>query len=242
MATPSFHTSDGVRVPAVTADEMRAVDRIAVEDVGLELLQMMENAGRTLASHVFAVGSGPVLVVAGNGGNGGGGLACARHLANHDVNVSVVLDRDPTKLTDVTAHQYRILDEMGVSIGVGLDAPAVTGDIDVVVDALIGYGLRGDVREPATTLIELVNQHRAPTVSLDVPSGLDATTGETLGVAVEPERTVTLALPKTGLAERDETMFLADISVPRTVYERLDISYENPFGRNAWVELLQGSS
>ncbi len=77
---------------------MRAVDRIAIEDVGVELLQMMENAGRTLAWHVRNIDVGPVLVVAGGGGNGGGGLACACHLVNRDQPVEVVIDREPEEL------------------------------------------------------------------------------------------------------------------------------------------------
>lgn len=239
MARKLFRTPSGDRVTAVTADEMRAVDRVAVEDVGIELLQMMENAGRTLASHVFAVGDGPALVAAGNGGNGGGGLACARHLANHDVEVEVVLDRHPEDLTGTTARQYRILDEMGVPISAWFDASDGAEGSTVVVDALIGYGLSGRVREPAETLVQVMNDHRAPVVSLDVPSGTDATTGDPLGIAVDPDRTVTLALPKTGLVDRDDSLFLADISVPHTVFERLDIEYENPFGQDGWVELIR---
>lgn len=77
-----------------------------------------------------------------------------------------------------------------------------------------------------------------PVVSLDVPSGIDATTGETLGSAVDPDRTVTLALPKTGLTDRAEPPVIADISVPQTVYDRLDIDYRSPFGPNDRVELL----
>lgn len=231
-----FETPAGVAVTAVTADEMRAVDRVAVEDVGIHLLQMMENAGRTLAEHGRRVGDGSALVVAGNGGNGGGGLACARHLVNHKVTVTVVLDRDPSELSGVTAKQYRILDEMGVPVGVGPDGIADT-TASVAVDALIGYGLTGTVREPVDEMIQTLNQRRTPVVSLDVPSGIDATTGEPKEGAVEPDRVVTLALPKTGLTSRDDPVVLADISVPRTVYERLDIEYESPFENSYWVEL-----
>jgi NAD(P)H-hydrate epimerase len=91
-----FETGDGDAVTAVTAEEMRAVDRVAVEEFGVDLLQMMENAGRTLALAARERrASEPVAVVAGDGGNGGGGLACARHLANHSIPVAVALDREP---------------------------------------------------------------------------------------------------------------------------------------------------
>jgi len=98
MTTHDFRTESGRQVAAVTAAEMRDVDRTAVEEFGLSLLQMMENAGRNLARHVRDTGHEPVVVLAGNGGNGGGGLCAARHLANREVDVSVVLDRSPENL------------------------------------------------------------------------------------------------------------------------------------------------
>src|SRR6056297_1384327 len=116
MSRNSFRTSTGRSVTAVTAHEMRDVDRVAVEDVGLQLLQMMENAGRALAWHVRDVREDSVLVVAGNGGNGGGGLACARHLANRNIPVRVLLDRPAEELTGPAAQQHGILDEMAVPI------------------------------------------------------------------------------------------------------------------------------
>jgi len=241
MPRSSFRTATGRGVTAVTASEMRDVDRVTVEEVGLQLLQMMENAGRALAWHVRDVrdeeADTRILVVAGDGGNGGGGLVCARHLANRDLPVRVLLDRPSDGLTGAAAHQHRILDEMGVTVA--SDAEQVFGyeGPTVVVDALIGYGLRGDVRPPASTYIERMNERSAPIVSLDVPSGIDATTGATLGVSVTPDRTVTLALPKTGLGGVPGTLYLADISIPETVYERLGIEYETPFEDQDWIRL-----
>lgn len=220
---------------------MRDVDRVAVEEVGLKLLQMMENAGRSLAWHVRDIRDGGaerhILVVAGNGGNGGGGLACARHLANRDLPVRVLLDRPSEGLTGAAAHQHRILDEMGIPVTTEVERLSGSEKPMVVVDALIGYGLSGDVRPPASTYIERTNRRSDPVVSLDVPSGIDATTGATLGVSVIPDRTVTLALPKTGLGGVPGTLFLADISIPGTVYERLGIAYENPFEDRDWIGL-----
>jgi NAD(P)H-hydrate epimerase len=237
-----FRTPGRDDVTAVTADEMADVDRVAVEDVGLQLLQMMENAGRALAWHVRDVleDGGTVLVVAGNGGNGGGGMACARHLANRDVPVRILLDRSPDALTGAAAHQFGILAEMGVPHATDLaDTDLLPGSAasTVVVDALIGYGLAGEVRSPARERVEATNDAPGTVVSLDVPSGLDATTGETHGRAVHPDRTVTLALPKTGLDAGPGALYLADIGIPETVYDRLDIAYENPFGTQDWIAL-----
>ncbi|WP_435197374.1 NAD(P)H-hydrate epimerase [Natronomonas sp. EA1] len=223
----------------MTADEMRDVDRVAVEDVGLQLLQMMENAGRILAWHVRDVRESDVVVIAGNGGNGGGGLTCARHLANRGVPVRVVLDRPSEELSGAAAHQYHILDEMGVSVTSGVESLADVAERTTIVDALIGYGLSGDIRPPADAYIARMNGLSGPTVSLDVPSGIDATTGETLGEAVAPARTVTLALPKAGLDAPTGELYLADISIPRIVYDRLGIEYEPPFGDDDWVPLEQ---
>lgn len=236
MKDVSFRTPGGTEVPTITADQMREVDRIAVAELGLELLQMMENAGRNLAAHSRNLREdGPVIVVAGAGGNGGGGLACARHLANRGVPVSVVLDRDPSELEGAPATQHRILEATNVSVTT--DPSEITSG-GLLVDALIGYGLRDAPRGRAADLIEACIAASAPTLSLDVPSGRDATTGATPGVAIRPDRTLTLALPKTGLEDAVGDLYLADISVPAAVFRRLDLPYTNPFGEEYWVRLV----
>jgi len=242
MDEHAFETTGGRPVTAVTAEEMRAVDRVAVEDVGVDLLQMMENAGRTLASTLCEVRDSTerVVVLAGNGGNGGGGMAAARHLTNHQVHVKVVLDRNPAELEGAAAHQHGILEAMGVSIGVG--AESVPEECGVVADAVIGYGLTGGVRGTPRELVEWTHDISAPIVSLDVPTGVDATSGEVLGKAVEPTRILTLALPKTGLAGTPGNLELADISVPAAVYDRLGIAYEPPFGSRYRIELRDVSN
>jgi len=229
MDSGRFERPDGSSVTAVTAAEMRSVDRVAVEEFGLALLQMMENAGRTLASQARSLTDGAVTVLAGDGGNGGGGLCAARHLANRGVDVSVVLDRPPGELTGAAETQYETVSAMGVPIGTGPESVGASSP-DVLVDALVGYGLSGPLRGPAADLVERVEAASTPVLSLDVPSGLDATTGDRPGVAVSPERVLTLALPKTGLAAVDAPVHLADISVPAGVYDDLDIPYDSPFG------------
>jgi len=82
-----------------------------------------------------------------------------------------------------------------------------------------------------------MNSGDGPVVSLDVPSGRDANTGEIHGAAIEPERTVTLALPKPGLVAVDGSLYLADIAIPPAVYDRLGLHYEIPFDETDWVEI-----
>lgn len=238
MAEQRFRTAEGRPVSAVTAEEMRAVDRVAVKEIGLELLMMMENAGRNLATAVRGTASGddPVVVLAGSGGNGGGGLACARHLANHGTPVSVVLDRPAGQLTGAAATQYAVLDAMDVPVTVGPGGCPASG---VAVDALVGYSLSGPLRGTAAEMVKRLGDDTV-VVSLDVPTGRDATTGEQPGVAVEADAVVTLALPKTGLAGLECRLRLADIAIPRVVYERLGITYEGVFVGEYLVELREG--
>ena len=237
MSEQLFRTTDGRPVTAVTAEEMRAVDRVAVEGIGLELLQMMENAGRNLADTVQATREDhePVVVLAGDGGNGGGGLACARHLANHRTAVSVVLDRPAEELTGTTAKQFRILEEMDVPVAVGPDGVPAEG---IAVDALVGYSLDGPLRGTPAAIVDALADHMT-VVSLDVPTGRDATTGAQPGAAVDPDRVVTLALPKTGLTGLDCPLAVADIAIPRVVYDRLEIPYGDVFDEAYLVELVE---
>jgi NAD(P)H-hydrate epimerase len=236
-----FRTEDDIVVPAVTADQMREVDRIAVEEFGLGILQMMENAGRNLALNVMDMldsARGEVTVLAGAGGNGGGGLCCARHLHNRGFKVWVVLDRDPRMLRGAAANQLNILQATGLQPADPTEASELMGRSQIVVDALIGYSLRGAPRGKAAELIDLCNQDAARVLSLDVPSGLDATTGATPGPVVRPGRTLTLALPKTGLHSVPGDLYLADIGIPPEVYHRLGLSFEPLFGKRYWIRLV----
>lgn len=235
MTETLFETDDGRTVTAVTAAEMRDVDRVAVEDVGLQLLQMMENAGRNLANAVREeMDTGDeITVLAGDGGNGGGGLACARHLANHNHSVRVALDVSADELTGAAATQYGILVETSVPVD---ERPANLPERDLVVDALVGYGLSGPLRGPPVTLVEQIDDD-ATVVSLDVPTGRNATTGEEPGSVVAPDTVVTLALPKTGLTGLEAQLLLADIAIPAVVYDRLDIPYGSSFDGAYLVEL-----
>lgn len=251
---PSFVTPDGRPVPTVTADEMREVDRVAVEEANLALLQMMENAGRALARTTRELlgqstpESDPtdvseyVTVLAGGGGNGGGGLCAARHLSNTGVDVRVVLDRDSDDLNGAAARQLSVLRSSDASLppDVGT-AQSVLRDADAVVDSLVGYGLDGPVSGRTAELVQACQQSTAPTLSLDVPSGVDATTGEQPGPAVDPDRTLTLALPKTGLSDLDELM-LADVGIPPRVYETVGVEYEQPFDDRNRVRLHPAES
>ena len=219
-------------VPYVSADQMREVDRLAVDEFGITLLQMMENAGRALARlgrERFLAGDARrkrVLVLAGSGGNGGGGMVCARHLHNWGADVRVLATAPPDgQMGEVPRHQLRILDAIGVVTTIVAPEDARLPEADLIVDALVGYSLRGAPAGATAALVRAANEHRAPTLALDVPTGVDPTTGEAAGDVVRADATLTLALPKTGLrtaaaAEYVGELYLADISIPAELYAR----------------------
>ncbi len=237
-----FKTEAGIEVPPVNVSQMREVDRIAVEEMGLTLFQMMENAGRTVAQFSLEVlkwqgQSAKVLVLVGSGGNGGGGLCAARHIANRSVNVDVCY-ADPAKLNESAACQRKILNSTPAKETV---SSALSGKTyDLIIDALIGNGLDSAPRGEAAALIRWANESKTPILSLDVPSGVNATTGETPGDYIRPRWTITLALPKTGLSpELTGNLFLADLGIPPKAFQKVNLQYTNPFGSTFWVPLTK---
>ena len=215
-------------LPYLTTSQMIEVDRAMMEDFRIDLIRMMENAGRNLAhlARVRFLGGDPrgkkVVVLAGTGGNGGGVLVCARRLHNWGAQVTVHVTRPDEKFTSVPAHQLDILRRMNVPVHPG---EAVAGDesADLVIDGVIGYSLKGPPTGTAGKLIRWANAQNAPVLSLDAPSGIDTTTGTVFDPAVRATATMTLALPKEGLrapgvkAHVGE-LYLADISVPPSLY------------------------
>lgn len=232
-----FPTIQRLTLPLLSTDQMREVDRLMIEDYGIVLMQMMENAGRNLADLAQAmleddVMDRPVLILAGRGNNGGGGLTAARHLSNRGAEVQVITAHPFDRFSGVPEHQLQALLAMGVSItesGDGWELPSA----DLVIDALIGYGLAGNPRGAVADLVRLANSHPAPILSLDAPSGLDTSNGTVFVPCIKAAATMTLALPKAGLMVAPEAvvgdLYLADISVPPALYESLDIDLEPLF-------------
>ncbi len=216
------------KVPYVTTGQMIEVDRAMIEDFRIELIQMMENAGRNLAhlARLRFFDSSPagkkVVVLAGTGGNGGGALVCARRLHNWGAQVQVFLTKPAGLFTPVPAHQLDILYRMEVSAA---HAAAVTlaEAPDLIIDGLIGYSLKGAPRGAAADLIRWANSQSAPILALDAPSGVDTTSGTVFDPAIRATATMTLALPKEGLRvagvkSQVGELYLADISVPPALY------------------------
>lgn len=219
---------DNSEVPYLTTDQMVEVDRAMIEDYGIDLIRMMENAGRGLANLArerFLGGDARarrIVVLAGTGGNGGGALVAARRLHNYGADVTVLTARGDESFTPIPRHQLAIVRKMGITVGSLADAGSL-GDVDVILDGLIGYSLQGAPRGDAAALIAWANEFDAPVLSLDAPSGIDTTTGTVFDPAIRAAATMTLALPKQGLrapgvAHNVGDLYLADISVPPDLY------------------------
>lgn len=233
-----FLAETGVRVPAVTAEQMRELDRIATDETGPTLLQMMENAGRSLALLTMDLltsrfRSTRVVILAGGGGNGGGGICGARHLSNHGVNVSLYLAASD-RLSDAASLQRKVFrSTAGSEISAG---QLMERAPDFIVDALIGYSLKPCHSEAMSKLIRWANGQSVPILSLDVPSGVEATTGLVREEAIRPKWTLTLALPKSGLNPRNSgQLFLTDIGIPVPVIRRLAPAYRSPYAKRFFV-------
>lgn len=221
----------------LSADEMREVDQIMVTQLGILLMQMMENAGRTLAQlTIEAFAPASVTVLVGGGGNGGGGMVAARHLVTRGVDVHVVAATDDARMAAVPRHQLATLRAMGVPPH---DEPVAA---DLVIDALIGYSLAGDPRGRQAELIAWSAGQPAPILALDVPSGLDSTSGRLGNPHVRAAATMTLAMPKIGLRSGVEAvgeLYLADISVPPQVYANVGHTVGPVFARGSLLRVVR---
>lgn len=210
---------------------MKEVDRLMVEEFGIGLIQMMENAGRNLAELARRLCNGMVrgrsiMVLCGIGNNGGGGMVAARHLHNWGAQIQVGLIGDPSRLKAVPAQQWRIVKNLG------LDRPAPDLEsADLILDALLGYGAQGDPRPPLAEWIERANNFSLPILALDSPSGLDTTTGRPGQPCICATATMTLALPKTGLFVPSARpfvgeLYLADIGAPPELYAAPSLGFD----------------
>lgn len=183
----------------VTAKEMRALDHHTINEVGIPALVLMERAALAIADHILALPKEKrhqVVVVVGNGNNGGDGLAVARllHLAGTPVKLLFVMP--PAQASEENRVQQHTCAYYQIPATTDL---AALKDATLIVDAIFGIGIDREVTGHYREVIEAVNQAPAPVVAVDIPSGLNTDTGEAMGVAVKAASTVTLAYTKLGL-------------------------------------------
>ncbi|MCD6404278.1 MAG: NAD(P)H-hydrate epimerase [Planctomycetes bacterium] len=213
---------------AVETALVREMDRRTIEDFGVPGAVLMENAGAAvveIASQMLGA-CGAVVILAGAGNNAGDGFVTARHLANRGYRMEVITAAARAKYHGNAALNLNIVEKMGLPLSLWDErSRELIEGTDLVIDALLGTGLSGPLRPPYGEIIDAVNAAAAAVLAVDIPSGLDADTGEIVSAAVTAAKTVTFALPKAGLfrgegPDRAGEVILADIEIPRSVYPR----------------------
>ncbi|MGI9254677.1 MAG: NAD(P)H-hydrate epimerase, partial [Thermomicrobiales bacterium] len=208
---------------ALSPAAMASIDHLMQHRFGVSTLQLMELAGLAVARAACALlpnhepRGASILILCGRGGNGGDGLVAARFLAAWGAHPSIVLSHSDDRLAPPTAHNLAAARALSLPISTWspatptLDLPASPSSEHsitpspsnltpaLIIDALLGFGLSGPPTGPTASLIRLANAHPAPILAVDLPSGLDATTGHPWDPCIRATRTLTLALPKTGL-------------------------------------------
>jgi len=236
----TFHTTDATRYNCgmcivLTRDQVRSVDRAAIDEYGITGLVLMENAGLHAAELIDrAYGpNGAAYVLCGPGNNGGDGCVIARHLHNAEWDVRVVMTGHEGQMTPDALANFHIVRAMGLKPTIAANEEAMLAAVEairddhVVVDALLGTGFRGAVRSPTAGLIAAVNAAaKRATVAIDVPSGLDCDTGEPSNATIHADLTVTFVAQKAGFAAASALRYVgrievADIGAPRELVFRI---------------------
>lgn len=229
-------------LPLVTGSQMAAVDHAMVEVCGLELLQVMEIAGRAVARVARILQpAGPVAVLCGSGGNGGDGFVCARHLAGWGFDVRCWLVKPADEYRGLAAHNLHVCQKLGMPI-VGPADRIDLSEVDLVIDGLFGFGLIAAPSGRAADLIAAANRSRARVLAIDMPSGVDATTGVAFLSSIVADVTLTLGLPKVGLLVENGpihagSVVVADIGIPAAAYAAAGIPVTSIFDAAEFVML-----
>lgn len=219
-----------------TSDEMRSCDRTAIQQIGIPGILLMENASRgildAIQNECGSVEGKKVFIFCGKGNNGGDGLAVARHLFNRGAHVHILLAGRMEEVKGDAKINLDIIKKMVNEKGSAsvLEFHEIQtkkhlrrlGRSDLIIDALLGTGMKGDVQGIIRDIIEWINGSGVKVVAVDIPSGVNSDTGQVGNIAVKAHITVTMALRKRGLLmgkgrEHTGSLYVADISTPRFV-------------------------
>lgn len=220
-AMKSFLPVDLNNCSVMTRDEVRGVDAWAIGSVGISGVVLMENAGSgcadIIAERLGGTQGKRVCIFCGGGNNGGDGYVIARHLHNAGCLVKVVICADRGKIKGDALENLRIIEKMKLDVEIcdpsGEMVVRVAADCDMVVDALLGTGLTGQLRDNYIELIESINSLGAEIIAVDIPSGLDCDKGVPLGAAIRAAATVTFVAVKKGFTEESANDFTGDVYV-----------------------------
>jgi NAD(P)H-hydrate epimerase len=222
-------------IPAVSAEQMGKIEELAARHFGIEVVQLMENAGRSVAELGRQVlkrtAQRQVVVLAGKGHNGGDALVAGRFLHSWGACVDVIIPDHPDRLAQLTREAAGVLRSMFVQLLYPTDAlkfELLLSKADLIIDGLLGYGIRGDPAGSYADIIRLANASGRKVLAVDIPSGLDPDTGQPRTPCIRASHTLTLALPKKGLREKQARplvgeLHVADIGLPPEVYQLMGL-------------------
>lgn len=202
----------------VSASQMKALDIKTIKS-GIPADVLMENAGKKASQTALTMikKPGKILSLCGKGNNGGDGFVCSRYLINKGFQVETVIFDDPEKMSDESKQNYKKIKVLDAKIyKFDLDFNKLNKKIqeaDLIIDAIFGIGLSGKVRHPFDKIITSINQSKKTVLALDIPSGLDATSGKVLGNCVKADKTVTFAFAKIGFIKNDGPNFVGKVIV-----------------------------
>jgi len=233
---------------AVTTEQMREIDRLMAEEFGVSTLQSTTVAGLHVATVVRDYMSGVVrgkqiVVCGGKGRNGSVGLVVARDLVNWGAKATVYMAAPKEAILAESQQHWHALEKAGVAPTVVTDDMTMEmRDADCIVDALMGYGMEGNPRGIESRMIDHINRLAKKVISVDLPSGLDSTTGVIYAPCVVAKATVALGLPKSGLAKPESKrvvgdLFVADIGIPQTLYQKMNIEIGPVFAQDTVLEV-----
>ena len=248
---------------ALTAEEMKAID-INASYLGIKRILLMENAGSEVARQIrknISIKRKKITIVSGTGDKGGDGFVAARHLTNQETDITIILLGEPERIkTKEAKENWEIIEKMEESIkritikdsSQIENIQKIISESDIIVDALLGTGIRGKVRPPAENMINMINQIKkkeAKIISIDIPSGINPNSGEMMGTAIKADYTITHHKPKMGLIKKagqkySGKIIISNIGIPREaeiftgpgdVYiatkRRKDTAHKGDFGR-----------
>ena len=212
----------------VSAKEIQRLDTRAIKRYGVPSIALMENAGRAVADAVIrkfqTKRKHNVCVVCGIGHNAGDGFVAARHLLNAGIQTQIFLIGQMSRLKSDAALNCQILRKLKCPIKEIRKGDQtflkIISNADIVIDAIFGVGLNRRIEDPFKTVIEALNKSAKHIIAVDVPSGLDATTGAIYGVCVKAKETVTFSFPKQGFYKKNGPqitgkVIVADIGIPK---------------------------
>lgn len=206
----------------ISSARMRRIEKHAVEKIGVPSLILMENAGRGLAEEAIRLlkslkipsSRTSIAIFCGSGNNAGDGFVAARHLFNKGFRPTVILVKNAKKLKGDALLNYSIIKNLGIpSKNFARMSLCGKKKFSLIVDALLGTGVKGEVGGFYRKAIDYINQSGSKVISADIPSGLDADTGKPHGAAVRADVTVAMGALKTGLVKKAAKEFVGKLKV-----------------------------